>query len=218
MQLRQEDAGTTAYNLVGFQTRMTWGEQGRVLRMIPGLENAEFMRFGSVHRNTFVNAPEVLAATLELRAAPGIYLAGQVTGVEGYLESAACGLLCAINVARALRGEAHAPPPETTALGGLLTHLRGNGSAFQPSNITWAHVPPLVETGRKKIPKRERYERLAARALDDIAPWVARVREGVDFARVEAIVPQGVVTTSSAVCEGDAVTGPAPGTTAPSAR
>jgi hypothetical protein len=105
VQLRQEDAGATAFNLVGFQTRMTWGEQARVLRMIPGLESAEFMRFGSVHRNTFVNAPEVLAPSLELRAAPGIYLAGQVTGVEGYLESAACGLLCAVNLALSIAAE-----------------------------------------------------------------------------------------------------------------
>lgn len=216
VQLRQEDAGATAYNLVGFQTRMTWGEQGRVLRMIPGLENAEFMRFGSVHRNTFVNAPEVLSPSLELRAAPGIYLAGQVTGVEGYLESAACGLLCAVNLARALRGESPVSPPETTALGGLLTHLRGNGAAFQPSNITWAHVPPLVDTGRKKIPKRERYERLAARALEDLGPWIERVRAEVTFERVEAAVLQGDATTAGARCEADAVTAPAIAATAPS--
>ena len=175
VQLRQEDAAGTAFNLVGFQTRMTWTAQATVLRMIPGLESAEFMRFGSVHRNTFVDAPKVLTPSLELRALPGVFLAGQITGVEGYVESAACGLLCAVQLARSLRGVDPLPPPPTTAFGGLLAHLRGGPGAFQPSNITWAHVPPLASTGRKKVPKRERYELLAARALDDIAPWLAEV-------------------------------------------
>jgi hypothetical protein len=111
-----------------------------------------------------------------------------------------------VNLARALRGEAPVSPPETTAFGGLLTHLRGNGAAFQPSNITWAHV--LVDTGRKKIPKRERYERLAARALEDLAPWIERVRGGVTFERVEAAAPQGDTTNSGASCEGDGAAAP----------
>lgn len=179
VQLRQEDAAATAFNLVGFQTRMTWTAQATVLRMIPGLESAEFMRFGSVHRNTFVDAPRVLSPTLELNALPGLFLAGQITGVEGYVESAACGLLCAVQLARALRGEGALPPPATTAFGGLMAHLRGGPNAFQPSNITWAHVPPIATPGKKKVAKRDRYELLAARALEDLGPWLAEARRDV---------------------------------------
>ncbi len=177
VQLRQEDGAATAYNLVGFQSRMTWTAQGKVLRMIPGLENAEFMRFGSVHRNTFVHAPRVLDGAMQLKGLPGVFLAGQVTGVEGYVESAAGGFLCALMLAQRLAGGPIVPPPETTALGGLLTHLSrdpDDKAGFQPSNITWAHVPPIPHTG-KKLPKVERYERLAARALVDLERWM---REG----------------------------------------
>ena len=125
MQLRPEDVAATAYNLVGFQTRMTWPEQARVLRMIPGLENAEILRFGSVHRNTFVDAPRVARrADAAPRAAEGVFLAGQITGVEGYVESCACGLRLRRDArAVAPRRPAVAPPPPTTALGGVLTHL-----------------------------------------------------------------------------------------------
>ena len=174
VQLRQEDAAATAYNLVGFQSRMTWTAQARVLRLIPGLEQAEFLRFGSVHRNTFVHAPRVLDATMQLKALPGVFLAGQVTGVEGYVESTAGGFLCALMLAQRLAGASIAPPPETTALGGLLTHLArdpGDKAGFQPSNITWAHVPPIVREGKKQ-PKTERYERMAARALEDLERWM----------------------------------------------
>lgn len=175
VQLRQEDAAATAYNLVGFQSRMTWTAQARVLRMIPGLENAEFMRFGSVHRNTFVHAPRVLDETMQLRELPGVFLAGQVTGVEGYVESAAGGFLCALMLAQRLAGGPIVPPPPTTALGGLLAHLRRDPDdkhGFQPSNITWAHVPPMPWTG-KKPQKHERYERMAERALIDLQRWLA---------------------------------------------
>lgn len=208
VQLRQEDAAASAYNLVGFQTRMTYGAQAEVLRMIPGLESAEFMRYGSVHRNTFVNAPSTLSPTLELQAIQGVFLAGQITGVEGYVESAACGMLCAIHLARSLRGEPVIPPPPTSALAGLMTHLRGNGLVFQPSNITWAHVPPLPHDGRKKIPKRERYERLAERALEDMAPWIASAREGASFERVEVAEPAVAQAPSSARCPEGELTSP----------
>src|SRR5262249_14581864 len=123
VQLRQEDAAATAYNLVGFQTRMKYPEQLRVFRMIPGLAEAELMRFGSVHRNTFVDAPRLLDASMQLRAAPGVYVAGQISGVEGYVESAAGGFLCAVLLAQQLAGLEPTPPPPTTALGGILTHL-----------------------------------------------------------------------------------------------
>src|SRR5690606_38418402 len=116
------DRAATAYNLVGFQTRMKWPEQKRVFRMIPGLENAELERYGSVHRNTFVDSPRVLNDDLSLRARPGVYLAGQVSGVEGYVESAACGLVLGARLAMTLRGQAAEWPARTTALGSLIGH------------------------------------------------------------------------------------------------
>lgn len=175
VQLRQEDEAATAYNLVGFQTRMTYPEQKRVFSMIPGLEDVEIMRFGSVHRNTFVNAPEVLDDRMQLRSRPHVFLAGQVTGVEGYVESAAGGLLCALMLGQSLRGEAILRPPPTTALGGLLAHLGRSppGGDFQPSNITWAHVAPLEN---RRLKKRDRYEEMGKRALVDIEPWLRSVR------------------------------------------
>src|SRR5262249_20188965 len=174
VQLRPEDAAATAYNLVGFQTRMKYPDQLRVFRSIPGLEEAEILRFGSVHRNTFVNAPELPSPSLELRTLPGVYLAGQVSGVEGYVESAAGGLLCAVMLAQKLRGEPITPPPNTTALGGILTHLGRKQPRYQPSNITWAHLPPL-EGGGKKLKKRDRYEAMAERALGDLEEWKKRI-------------------------------------------
>ncbi len=169
VQLRQEDAGCTAYNLVGFQTKMTYGEQARVLRMIPGLESAEFVRFGSVHRNTFVNSPEVLGSKLELLSRPDVRLAGQITGVEGYVESAACGLLCGLMIVAELQDQSWIAPPETTALGGLLGHLRRKRDDYQPSNLTWACMPPHPN---RKLGKKERYDILAEQALSDLDAWL----------------------------------------------
>jgi methylenetetrahydrofolate--tRNA-(uracil-5-)-methyltransferase len=170
VQLRAEDQAATAYNLVGFQTRMTYGEQARVFRMIPGLAEAEFLRFGSVHRNTFVDAPKLLDERMQLRARPNVFLAGQVTGVEGYVESCAGGFLCGLMLAQALRGEAVTPPPETTALGGILTHLKRPQPSYQPSNITWACMAPL---DNRRLKKRDRYQAMADRALVDLAAWLA---------------------------------------------
>jgi methylenetetrahydrofolate--tRNA-(uracil-5-)-methyltransferase len=169
VQLRPEDAAMTAYNLVGFQTRMTYGEQSRVFRMIPGLEEAEILRFGTVHRNTFVNAPVVLDERMQLRARPNLFLAGQVTGVEGYVESCAGGLLCAVMLAQSLKGLAVTPPPENTALGGIRTHLARPQPSFQPSNITWACLPPHEN---RRLKKRDRYAALAERALVAIDGWL----------------------------------------------
>ncbi len=171
IQLRQEDHAATAYNLVGFQTRMTYPAQAAVFRMIPGLENAEFLRWGSVHRNTFIDAPRLLTRALELHAAPGVYLAGQVTGVEGYVESAACGFACGVLLAQRLRGYPATPPPPVTALGGLLEHLATPREGFQPSNVTWAMVPPL-EVRVKRQTKHDRYEAMAQRALDALDAWL----------------------------------------------
>jgi methylenetetrahydrofolate--tRNA-(uracil-5-)-methyltransferase len=174
VQLRPEDAAATAYNLVGFQTRMKYPEQDRVFRMIPGLERAEFLRLGSVHRNTFVDAPKLLGPGFELRALPGVHLAGQVAGVEGYVESAAAGLLTALFLVARLRGQEPVPPPTVTALGGLVTHVSRPGpGGYQPSNITWAHVPPLEHVGKKQK-KAVRYEALAARALAAFDDWLPR--------------------------------------------
>jgi methylenetetrahydrofolate--tRNA-(uracil-5-)-methyltransferase len=174
VQLRAEDSAATAYNLVGFQTRMKWPEQKRVFRMIPGLENAEFMRLGAVHRNTFLDAPQVLDERMQLRALPGVHVAGQMAGVEGYVESAGMGLLCGLMLATEAQGRTWTPPPPTTALGGLLTHLARTHPKlrYQPSNITWAHIPPLEQRDHK-LKKRARYERMAERALIDLQSWLA---------------------------------------------
>jgi methylenetetrahydrofolate--tRNA-(uracil-5-)-methyltransferase len=179
VQLRAEDQAQTAYNLVGFQTRMTYGDQARIFRTIPGLEEAEILRYGGVHRNTFVNSPKLLDERMQLRARPGVFLAGQVTGVEGYVESCAGGLVCAIMLAQSLRGEPITPPPETTALGGIRTHLMRETDRFQPSNITWACIPP---PGDKRLKKRDRYQKMADRALADLDAWLA----SAPLARVSA--------------------------------
>ncbi len=169
VQLRPEDFAGTAYNMVGFQTRMTWPEQSRVLRTIPGLENAEFLRFGSVHRNTFIDAPRCLDARMQLRSRPDVFLAGQITGVEGYVESCASGFVCAVLLSQTLRGLAPTPPPSETALGGVITHLTRPVDEYQPSNVTWAWLPPLEN---RRLKKHERGEALAARALDALTRWM----------------------------------------------
>jgi methylenetetrahydrofolate--tRNA-(uracil-5-)-methyltransferase len=174
VQLRKEDEAATAYNIVGFQSRMTWPEQKRVLSTIPGLENAEFFRYGAVHRNTFLCAPELLDETMQLRGEPGLYFAGQITGTEGYVESAAGGWLAAHAIAERLEGRAPRLPPETTAHGGLLTHLRRNPGSYQPSNITFSHLPPWEG---ERLKKRARYEAMADRALADLERW--RVEIGI---------------------------------------
>jgi methylenetetrahydrofolate--tRNA-(uracil-5-)-methyltransferase len=171
VQLRKEDEAGTAYNLVGFQSRMTWPEQERIFRTIPGLENAEFLRFGAVHRNTFLNAPRLLDSTLCLRDDPGLYFAGQITGTEGYVESAAGGLLVALVIEDRLNGREPRLPPPTTALGGILTQLRRNPGDYQPSNITFSHLPPWEGS---RLKKTARYEALAKRALKDLDDWLDR--------------------------------------------
>jgi len=172
VQLRCEDAAQTAYNMVGFQTRMTQPEQRRVFALIPGLENARFERYGSVHRNTFVDAPRVLGDDFALRALPGVYVAGQISGVEGYVESAACGLWIGLMLAGEHSGQPLPLPPATTALGSLLSHLRKPSPRFQPSNVVFSMFPEMV-TGR--MGKRERHAALARRALTDLNPWLCAI-------------------------------------------
>jgi methylenetetrahydrofolate--tRNA-(uracil-5-)-methyltransferase len=172
VQLRCEDAAQSAFNMVGFQTRMTQPEQRRVFGLIPGLANARYERYGSVHRNTFVDAPRVLGDDLALRALPDVYVAGQISGVEGYVESAACGLCVGLQLAAKLTETELPAPPPTTALGALLSHLRKPTPRFQPSNVVFSMFPEMV-TGR--LGKRERHSALAQRALTDLNPWLQAI-------------------------------------------
>jgi methylenetetrahydrofolate--tRNA-(uracil-5-)-methyltransferase len=167
IQLRPENAARTAYNMVGFQTKLTYPEQQRVFRTIPGLAHAEFLRLGSIHRNTFVDAPKTLSPSLELLARPGVFLAGQITGVEGYVESAACGLWLGLSLAARLFGRHLPPPPPESALGALLSHLRTDAKHFQPSNVNFGLSPELP--GRNK--KASRKALYAARARDAWTAW-----------------------------------------------
>jgi methylenetetrahydrofolate--tRNA-(uracil-5-)-methyltransferase len=173
IQLRKEDEAGTAYNMVGFQSRMAWPEQERIFRSIPGLSNAEFQRYGAVHRNTFLNAPKLLDSTFQLRSDPGLYFSGQISGTEGYVESAAGGLLTAYFVAARLAGAEPVLPPPTTALGGILTHLGRNPEDYQPSNITFSHIAPW---DGKRLKKREKYEAMAERALRDLETFRQQVQ------------------------------------------
>ncbi len=177
VQLRQDNALGTLYNMVGFQTKMTYGEQARIFRTIPGLERAEFARLGGVHRNTFLNSPRLLDASLRLKARPALRFAGQITGCEGYVESAAIGLIAGRFAAAERMGRQAPPPPATTALGALLAHVTGGGHAetFQPMNVNFGLFPPLEATDARGRPLRgeARKRALTARALKDIESWRA---------------------------------------------
>jgi len=163
LQLRQENRAATLYSMVGFQTRMKWGDQKRVFRLIPGLENAEFVRYGVIHRNTYIQSPQVLDDTLQMRAYPNVFFAGQITGVEGYVESAATGILAGRNAARHLLGQPLLTLPETTMLGALTNYVAHyDGKDFQPMNSNWGIVPPLPDRIRDK---KEKNGLLAERAL-----------------------------------------------------
>jgi methylenetetrahydrofolate--tRNA-(uracil-5-)-methyltransferase len=180
VQLRREDRAGQMWNLVGFQTRLKISEQGRVFRMIPGLENAEFLRWGSIHRNTYLNFPSGLTAHGSLPGRPDLLFAGQITGVEGYTESTAIGMLAAANLDRIVRGLEPAIPPATTMMGGLMRYLReADPRHFQPMNSNFGLIDPLEEKVRDKEEKRAR---LAERAERDFGAWLRAndlVREGV---------------------------------------
>ena len=151
---------------------MTWGEQKRVFRLIPGLEHVQFVRLGSCHRNSFINAPRLLNTTLQLVKEQGVFFAGQISGVEGYVESAAMGMLAGINAARQVLGEALMSPPATTAVGALITHITGsNPETFQPMNVNFGLFPPL----ERRVKKKERRRLMSERALQDIAAWRQRI-------------------------------------------
>jgi methylenetetrahydrofolate--tRNA-(uracil-5-)-methyltransferase len=168
VQLRQENLRAASYNLVGFQNHMRYAEQARVLRMIPGLERAEFVRFGQVHRNTYINAPALLNATLQLKSTPRVLFAGQISGVEGYVESIATGLMAGRHAAALARGEQPRPFPFETALGSLCRYVSGaDARGYQPANITFDLLPPLDEETHKRLrrDKRARHAEVCRRAL-----------------------------------------------------
>jgi methylenetetrahydrofolate--tRNA-(uracil-5-)-methyltransferase len=178
LQLRREDAEGTLLNLVGFQTRMRIGEQKRVFRSLPALRQAVFARFGSVHRNTFIRTPVLLDEWMQHRERPGLHFAGQIAGVEGYVESTALGLLVGIYLARRALGERTPPVPRATALGSLVGHLMGaRAKSFQPMNVNFGLFPPL-DGGGRRVPKRDRNARMSERALRDLEPWAEQVRAG----------------------------------------
>jgi methylenetetrahydrofolate--tRNA-(uracil-5-)-methyltransferase len=187
VQLRQDNALGTLYNMVGFQTKLRHGEQVRIFRMIPGLERAEFARLGGLHRNTFINSPRLLDASLRLKQQPRLRFAGQITGVEGYVESAAIGLLAGLFAGRERLGHPLDAPPPTTALGALINHITGAADArtFQPMNVNFGLFPELpMPAGLGKAEQRtwraERKPRLARRAAEDLAAWRARSGLGAD--------------------------------------
>jgi methylenetetrahydrofolate--tRNA-(uracil-5-)-methyltransferase len=172
VQLRQDNKLGSLWNMVGFQTKLKYGEQVRIFRTIPGLKNAEFARLGGLHRNTFLNSPRLLDNRLRLRAAPHLRFAGQITGVEGYVESAAIGLLAGRFAAAEALGRKHANPPPTTALGALLGHITGGAEAasFQPMNVNFGLFPDLDKT--RRVRGKDRKQALSARALEDLAGWL----------------------------------------------
>ncbi len=178
VQLRQDNKLGTLYNMVGFQTKLTHAEQKRLLRTIPGLEKAEFARLGGLHRNTFLNSPRLLDGTLRLKSKPAIRFAGQITGCEGYVESAATGLLAGRFAAAGRLGGALTPPPPTTALGALLNHVTGGAEAetFQPMNVNFGLFPPPVDTDGRGRPVRggEKKKAISRRALSDLAAWLEK--------------------------------------------
>jgi methylenetetrahydrofolate--tRNA-(uracil-5-)-methyltransferase len=170
VQLRTENAHRSCYNIVGFQTKLTYGEQKRVFRMIPGLEQAEFLRYGSLHRNTFINSPQLLRNTLQFKARGTLFFAGQLVGVEGYTDSAAMGGLAGINAARGLGGLPLVTPPSTTAHGCLLSYITTTDPRhFQPMNMNFGLFPPLASHVRDKERKRQL---ISQRALEDHAAWM----------------------------------------------
>jgi methylenetetrahydrofolate--tRNA-(uracil-5-)-methyltransferase len=189
VQLRQENLAKSQLNLVGFQSRMKWGEQQRVLRLIPGLEQAVFVRFGQIHRNTFINAPSHLDPLYRVRGAPRVRLAGQITGVEGYLESAATGLAIGLYLALERQGRPVEPLPGTTALGALARHLtESDPRHFQPANINYGLFPEMAVTeGRRHRDPGGRRAAFAGRAAADLAAWAERA--GLAMARLQAPAP-----------------------------
>ena len=173
VQLRQENLRADSYNLVGFQNHLKFGEQARVLRMIPGLESARFLRYGQIHRNTYINSPALLGETLQMKAHPGVLFAGQICGVEGYVESIATGLMAGVNAAALARGVEPMPPPRASAFGSLTHYVtHAEAKSFQPANITFDLLPPLEKKIRDRKERHRMQCELALKAFDG---WIERV-------------------------------------------
>ena len=173
VQLRQDNLAGDHYSLVGFQTQIKWGDQARVLRMIPGLEQAEFVRFGMVHRNTYINGPTVLLETWQTRARPDLFFAGQISGVEGYVESAASGLIAGRNAAALVLGQAPRTPPRETAIGALAYYVsHADPRHYQPTNITFGIMPPPGAPPGRRVSKQDRKQALSERALAALDEWM----------------------------------------------
>jgi len=179
VQLRQENLRADSYNLVGFQNHLRFGEQGRVLRLIPGLENARFLRYGQIHRNTYINSPALLTPTLQMKEHPNVLFAGQICGVEGYVESIATGMLAGINVSALVSGEVPVTAPRATALGSLVHYVtNADSKKFQPANITFDLLPALE---RKIRDRQQRHKLQCEIALDGLKSWLERVRSRENF-------------------------------------
>ncbi|MDQ2920786.1 MAG: methylenetetrahydrofolate--tRNA-(uracil(54)-C(5))-methyltransferase (FADH(2)-oxidizing) TrmFO [Acidobacteriota bacterium] len=178
VQLRQENLMADAYSLVGFQNHLRYGEQARVLRLIPGMENAEFLQFGQIHRNTYICSPRVLAATMQMRERPHVFFAGQITGVEGYVESVAMGWIAGVNAARQMMGQPLIQAPPLSAIGALARYVsNAQTKNFQPVNITFALLEPLGEQDRKRIRrKRDRHQLQVERALEEWDTWLQQIQ------------------------------------------
>ena len=178
VQLRQDDLAADHYSMVGFQTQMKWGHQSSVFRIIPGLDECEFVRYGMIHRNTYINAPKVLESTWQTRMRPELFFAGQISGVEGYVESAASGLVAGLNAVAVTQGCSTAIPPRTTALGALGYYVsNSSASNYQPANIAFGLIPSLDLPPKNK---RARKRAVAERALSDLSDWFGVFREKIN--------------------------------------
>ena len=181
VQLRQENLRADSYNLVGFQNHLKFGDQARVLRLIPGLENAKFLRYGQIHRNTYINAPTLLTESLQMKVHPKVFFAGQISGVEGYVESIATGQMAGVHAADVAQGMVPTPPPRSTAFGSLIHYIcHAEAKHFQPANITFDLLPQLDEGTRRRVrDKKERHRMVCEKALADFDAWMNRARTEV---------------------------------------
>jgi methylenetetrahydrofolate--tRNA-(uracil-5-)-methyltransferase len=179
VQLRQENLRADSYNLVGFQNHLKFGEQARILRLIPGLENAKFLRFGQIHRNTYINGPTLLRETLQMKQHPNVLFAGQISGVEGYVESIATGLLAGIQAVALLQNCEPIPPPRATAFGALVNYIcHADAKNFQPANITFDLLLQLDEGTRRSVrDKKQRHAMVCQRALAELETWLIAERD-----------------------------------------
>ncbi len=177
VQLRQENLRADSYNLVGFQNHLKFGEQARVLRLIPGLENAKFLRFGQIHRNTYINGPTLLRETLQMKQHPNVLFAGQISGVEGYVEAIATGLLAGVHAAALANSVEPVAPPRATAFGALVNYVcHADAKHFQPANITFDLLLPLDDETRRRIrDKKQRHAMVCRRALEELEGWIAAI-------------------------------------------